>query len=115
MDLKKLEGLSTEALASIRDKCAEVLRGRSEIALRSGAIGYFRDQRGVKRFMRVTRINQKTVSGYECDPETGARLGSAEARWKVSPHLLTIMGTGPKPKPVVAPAYVPKSTPGDAW
>lgn len=116
MDLNKLEALSTDALAAIRDKCAEVLSSRSETALRRGAIGYFRDSRtGTKRFMRITRVNQKTVSGHEVDPESGLRVGAANSNWKVSFSLLTILGTGPKPKPIVRPAYVPQSATTDTW
>lgn len=113
MDLTKLEAMSTEALASIRDKCSEVLRNRSETALRIGAVGSFTDSLGKRHFMRVQRINQKTVSGYEVDAADHNIV--FKNKWKVSPQLLTIVGTGPKPKPIVRPAYVPQSTAAEQW
>ena len=113
MDLNKLEALSTEALSAIRDKCAEVLRTRSEVALRHGAIGWFLDGGGKRHFMRVDRINTKTISGVEVDATDHSI--AFKNKWKVSPNLLTIVGTGPKPKPVVRPAYVPQSTVDAQW
>jgi len=113
MDLQKLEALSTDALGAIRDKCSEILRTRSDGALRTHAVGFFNDSNGKRHYIRIQRINQKTVSGVEVDAADHAI--TFKNKWKVSPQLLTIVGTGPKPKPIVKPAYVPQSTAADQW
>ena len=86
MDLSKLELMTTDALQAIRDKCAEVLKKRAGLAIRHGVVAWFMDSSGKKRFMRIARINPKSVSGYEVDPDSHFRMGKTS--WKVGQSLL---------------------------
>lgn len=113
MDLTKLEALSTDALCAMRDKCAEILRSRSVTALRRGAKGWFLASSGEKVFVRIDRINQKTLSCTKLNADTLAPMEGH--RWKVSPQMVTIIGTRPAAKPVATPAYVPQSVGVDQW
>ena len=111
MDLIKLELLSSEALQAVRDKCIDVLTKRRASTLRRGAIGWFMDGKGGKRFLYVDRINTKTVSGHEVDPITHKRLNTTT--WRVSPNLLNIVGDVAPPKP--AAAHKPSTTAAAVW
>ena len=116
MDLTVLEKMSTEALIALRDKTKEVLDKRSVGALRRGGVGFFSDQKGNRRFMRIERINDKSVSGYEVDGLHFQRLSPTGGKWRVGTGLITMMDTSPKAAPKAAPSYVPKSAPGvGAW
>jgi hypothetical protein len=87
MDLTKLEVLSSETLQALRDKCVEVLRLRTAGAVRVGATAWFLDSAGKKRYLRITRINAKTVSGREVDEYRN----ELPTRWKVSPSSLNVV------------------------
>jgi hypothetical protein len=93
MDLSKLEHISTEGLIAMRDKCVELLEKRKTATLRRGAVGWFIDRNGDKRHIYVTRINSKTVSGFEVDPITRVRLN--QTNWRVSPTLLNVVTATP--------------------
>lgn len=86
MDLSKLEVVSTDALQAIRDKCADVLKKRAGLAIQRGAVAWFLDKEGGKRFMRISRINQRTCSGNEVDPDTHCLKPMT---WKVGMGALT--------------------------
>lgn len=88
MDLSKLEGLSSETLQALRDKCIEVLKSRVGSGLRAGALAWFNDSTGKKRYIRIKRVNHKTVSGKEYDYEHGVEMPMG---WKVSPMMLNIV------------------------
>lgn len=90
MNLAALESMSSDALQAIRDKCVEILGSRKCLSLRHGAVGWFFDRQGAKRFLKVERINPKTVSGHEVDGVTHQRLTTVN--WRVSPQLLNIVG-----------------------
>lgn len=111
MDLTKLESMSSEALQAIRDKCIDVLTKRRTNSLRRGAIGWFMDNKGGKRFLYIERINTKTVSGYEVDSVTQRRLNTTT--WRVSPALLNIVGDVAPPKP--AAAHRPSTAAAAVW
>lgn len=111
MDLTKLESMSSEALQAIRDKCVEVLVSRQKNTLRRGATAWFLDRDGHKRTVIVERINSKTVSGYEIDPTTRARVNTIN--WRISPALLNVIGDPAPAKP--APAHKPSTTASIAW
>lgn len=85
MDVSKLESLSTETLQAMRDGCIAVLKKRSAGALYNGRIAWFLDSKGNKRYIRIKRINPKSISGQEVNPDNYAEL---PMRWKVSPHSL---------------------------
>ncbi len=88
MDLSKLESLSSETLQALRDKCIEVLKSRVGSGLYRGAVAWFNDSTGKKRYIRIKRVNAKTVSGQEYDYEHGVEL---TMRWKVSPMMLNVI------------------------
>jgi hypothetical protein len=111
MDLSKLESMSSEALQAIRDKCIDVLGKRKGNSLRRGAVGWFLDRQNAKRYIYVERINQKTVSGYEVDPITRARISLTS--WRVSPNLLNMVGDVAPPKPVAA--HRPSTAAAAVW
>jgi len=85
MDLSKLETLSTETLQAMRDECMAVLKKRSAGALFTGRIAWFLDAKGDKRYIRIKRVNPKTISGQEVNPDNYSELPT---RWKVSPGSL---------------------------
>ena len=88
MDLSKLEALSSETLQAVRDKCIEVLKVRVGAAIRVGAIAWFNDSAGKKRYIKIKRVNGKTISGVEWDNEFSKEL---PMRWKVSPMMLNVV------------------------
>lgn len=112
-----MEKLSSESLQTIRDKAGEILKARGATALRRGAIGWFLDRAGTKRFMQVRRINAKTISGIEVDPVTFAPI-AGRSTWRVSPNLLNMVLTdkGGTSKAATAPTpYVPSTTFESSW
>jgi len=116
MDLSKLELMTTDALRAIRDKCEAVLTTRVDNQLRSGSIASFKDRDGSIRYLRVNRVNGKSVSGVECDPTTYGAISTT--RWRVGRSLLTVIANpGVKPAAVAKPAvpYRPTSVPDSAW
>lgn len=76
--------------------------------LRYGDIVRWNTRKRVSGFchMTVERVNEKSVSGLECD-EFGARVGSG-GKWKVHPSLLTKVEKATKT--VVASAAKPMFT-----
>lgn len=110
---KLLELMSSEMLIALRDKCVEVLAKRKAAALRRGAVGWFIDRAGDKRHIYVTRINAKTVSGYEVDPVTRKRIN--QTTWRVSPALLNITNDGVKPAMPAVPHRPTTSTSISSW
>lgn len=117
MDLSKLDKLSTDALQKMRDTCQDILTKRNANAMRVGAVGWFLDGQGVKRFIRITRVNHKTVSGILVDEVTFMDLSAGRGqKWRVSPSLLNILDLSPKVKPSAAPAPVHRpTTSASAW
>ncbi len=111
MDLSRLESMSSEGLQAIRDKCVEVLAARRATSLRRGCIAWFLDGKGMKRTIRVERINTKTVSGREIDPITLQTLGGLG--WRVTPSVLNMVGEPAPPKP--ASAHKPSTNATSAW
>lgn len=116
MDLSKLEQMTTDALRAIRDKCDAVLTTRVDNQLRSGSIASFRDRDGSTRYLRVNRVNDKSVSGVECDPKTFGAISTT--RWRVGRSLLTVIANpGVRAAPISKPVtpYKPTSVPDSAW
>ena len=117
MDLSKLDLLSTAALQALRDRTQELLNKRNANALRHGAIGWFMDRNGIKRHIRVIRINAKTVSGIEVDGTTylDTTMGRGMT-WRVSPSLLNILDTSAKAKAAPSPIVPHKpSSSASSW
>lgn len=112
MNLDALEKMSTDALFAIRDRTIEVLRQRSQAALRIGAIGWILDDKGGKRFMRIKRVNGKSISAIEVDPITHRELPT---RWRVGHNSLTIINTAPAPMRSAPAEIAPKTALGDSW
>lgn len=119
MDLTVLEKMSTEALYKIRDHTMQILANRSMTGLRVGGVGWFLDKQGRKRFLRVERVNAKSVSGREVDEVTLMPLSAFGGQWRVSRTLMNMIGTTPtagSPKSTAPVSdYTPKSTLGDQW
>ena len=113
MDLSKLEYMSVEMLTALRDKCVDVLAKRKTATLRRGATGWFIDREGNKRHIYVTRINSKTVSGFEIDPVTRARV--TQTTWRVSPALLNMTTDVARPAMPAAPHRPTTSTGIGSW
>lgn len=117
MNLDVLDKMSTAALSEIQERVKTILHQRSSGALRVGKVGWFLDNKGAKRFMRIERINAKTIGGREVDGIHFQPLSAFGGKWRVSPNLLTMLDTGPKP--AAAPAkvhdYTPKTSLGDEW
>ena len=114
MDLSKLELLSTETLVAMKEKVADILSRRQDVSLRVGRVGWFKTNQGGKQYIRITRVNAKTVSGVAVDPITFMDLSELRGRWwRVSPNLLTIV---PTERPKAAPQpYKPTSAPTATW
>lgn len=98
MDLSKLDLLSSDTLAQIKERIDLVLRNRLNRAVMAGGHATFMDRRGMQRTMRVERINAKSISGKEVMAD-----GSLGMKWTVHPSLLTPVE---KPKPA---APIPKT------
>lgn len=113
MNLSALESMSSDALLAIRDKCVSVLESRKTATLRRGAVGWFMDRNGVKRFLYIERINAKSVSGYEVDELTRRRLNPTT--WRVSPALLNIVGDSMPRAAAPAVPHRPSTTAEAVW
>lgn len=115
MELNRLELLSSSVVEKIRDKCADILRGRKVAEVRAGALAWFTDRGGVKHTVRVSRINPKTVSCQEIDPVT---LEPMRTKWKVSPMFLNPIVDEAKARKLEMPVVAHKPTTvmeGDSW
>ena len=117
MDLSKLDLLSTAALQALRDRAQDILTKRNANTLRHGAIGWFKDRIGQKRFIRIIRVNAKTVTGIEVDGTTFMDTSVGRGMtWRVSPMLLNIIDTSAKANVAPTPAVPHRpSTSGMAW
>ena len=109
MNLSVMEAMTTEALVAIRDQAAHILQARSRSGLRVGAIAHFNDRNGIRRTMKIQRVNAKTVTGVE----TGAN--GVTMRWRVSPQFLTVDGTDVKPAFISASKHVPSTASSATW
>lgn len=88
LDLSQLATLSSESLNMLKKEVSLILRKRS---CKIGSVSWFMDKSGNKRFIRITGVNPKTVSGIEVDwvthaPKTG--------KWRVSHDCLTSVSDG---------------------
>ena len=117
MNLDVLDKMSTAALSEIQERVKRILHVRSSGAMTRGKVGWFLDNAGNKRFIRIERINAKTIGGREVDAIHHMPLSTMGGKWRVSPNLLTMIDTGPAPAKVSAPIhdYTPKSVLGDQW
>lgn len=103
MDLTKLESMSSDALRAIRDKTIEVLAARTDNQLRTGSIAWFKDGEGNKRYVKIARVNPKSMSAVEVDPVHYAPVSTAT--WRVSRNLLNVVDN-PGVKKVTPPAPI---------
>ena len=117
MNLDVLDKMSTAALSEIQERVKRILHSRSSGAMRPGKVGWFLDVHGHKRFIRIERINAKTIGGREVDAIHHMPLSTMGGKWRVSPNLLTMIDTGPAVavKPAVVHDYAPKTALGDQW
>jgi hypothetical protein len=117
MNLDALDKMSTAALSEIQERVTRILHNRSSGAMRVGRVGWFLDNNGNKRFMRIERINSKTIGGREVDAIHHHPLSAFGGKWRVSPNLLTMIDTGPAPavRPAVVHDYTPKTSLGAEW
>lgn len=116
MNLSALDKMSTSALSEIQEHVKKILHARSSGAMRVGKVGWFLDNNGAKRFMRIERINAKTIGGREVDAVHHMPLSAFGGKWRVSPNLLTMIDTGPAPTPKLpARDYTPKTVLSDEW
>lgn len=88
LDLSQLATLSNDSLTKLKQECSLLLRKRS---CKVGAVATFMDKSGNKRYIRITGVNPKTVSGVEVDGLTHA---PKTGKWRVSHDCLTPLAEG---------------------
>lgn len=115
LDLSTLGTLSDTALDQIKKECDLLLRKRT---CKIGAVAWFEDKGRSKRYIRITGVNPKTVSGVEVDFATHAVKGG---KWRVSHSCLRPVGDlgADLIRPAVAPTPNPvheiTTAVDDAW
>lgn len=111
LDQAKLNAMPVETLTAIRDQVIRTINSKARAALRIGSEATF-EHDGVTRRLMITKINPKTVGGYEIDAH-GNHL--RQKKWRVSPNLLSPVPVKAAPKiaPIGTGADRPSAAP--AW
>jgi hypothetical protein len=113
MNIAALQNLSEEAFAKLFDAVNAEQSRRMDRQLCVGAIVKFTNRIGEDIYMRVNRINSRTLSGDQTD-EYGNPHPS-RGKWRASPEFCVVVASPRKLVPV-KPAPAPhKPTVDDAW
>lgn len=88
-----LNAMSEQELRDLNARIVTIIKERMRITqmekaseFRVGQRVSFPDKDGMTRLLRITRINTKSVSGFEIDPVTGVE---GHRQWRVAPSLLS--------------------------
>lgn len=93
-------------LVILKARVDELLKAASRDLIRPGKVAKFIGRNGETVYIRIQKMNQKTVSGQSCDAN-GVIYDPKSGKWRVSYDLLTPVVAAPKiadtlPAPTIA-------------